>query len=215
MANPLDDLLPPGTAGSPLDALPPPALEAPTQYQITTPYDSGLGATHPVTAELAQGLGNARIGIGALYTDAGQRLHQLYNAITGGPSMDAAIQEKRATDRQINSTYGGNIGRAVGASPGAILTGPAIGANAPYGGILGALQPTTSQDIGGNLGATAINTGGGAVIAGTTSAIGNKLASWITGRASQPFMGWTPKSADAALARQVGSGAPALNQGAL
>jgi len=187
----------------------------PTQYQTTTPYDSALGATHPVTAEIAQGLGNARIGIGAMYTDVGQRLHQLYNFIRGGPSMDAEIQEKRAMDQQINSTYGGSIGRAAAVAPGAVLTGPAVGANALYGGILGALQPTTSTDLGGNLGSTALNTGVGAAIAGGTAAIGNGIANWATGRASQPLRGWTPASADTTLARAVGSDAPNLGGGAL
>src|SRR5882762_4605155 len=99
MASPLDDLPPPSS--NPLATLAPPtSTPAPTQYQITAPYDSALGTTRPVTAELSQGLENARIGIGSMYTDVAQRMHQLYNFIRGGPSMDAEILEQLATDKQ-------------------------------------------------------------------------------------------------------------------
>lgn len=213
MASPLDDLAPPSS--NPLDALAPPSASTQTQYQITAPYDSALGATRPVTAELSQGLQNARIGVGSMYTDAAQRMHQLYNFIRGGPSMDAEIMEKRATDKQINNTYGGNIGRTVAVAPGALLTGPAIGANALYGGVLGALQPTTSKDFGGNLGATGTNVAIGTTLSAGSAAIGKWLAGWAPHRSQYPLMGWTPESADRTLAGAVGSTAPRLDQAAL
>jgi hypothetical protein len=137
--------------------------------------------------------------------------------ITGGPSMDADIQEKRGTDRAINSTYGGMAGRAGAVAPAAVLAGPSVGANALLGGTIGALQPTTSTDLygTGNAAATAANTLGGAATSAAFSAVGNKLAGWATGRAAEPFMGWSTKSANAALARGVGSDASALDQAAL
>lgn len=177
----------------------------PTQYDATTPYDAALGATHPVTAELEQGLGNAAIGAGALYTDAGLRLHQLYNAITGGPSLDAEVAEKRRMDAPINATYGGMLGKVAGAAPGAVLAGPSIAGAALYGGAVGAMQPSMSTDTGGNLGSTAINTGIGAGSSALAAGLGKGIASWATQRAAQPLLGYTPESTDAILARTLGA----------
>jgi hypothetical protein len=192
------------------------AIAPQTQYEITTPYDTQLGATSPVDAEIKQGLGNMAIGAGKFVTDAGLRLRQLYNAITGGPSLDSEIAAKRSTDAPISNTYGGMIGEgAVPAALAPVVAGPSIAGAALYGGVVGALQPTTANDQFGSLGATALNTGVGAVTSAGLTAAGRGIANWAVGRAEQPFMGWTPASANRVAAQSVGSDAPNLNQAAL
>lgn len=186
-----------------------------TNYENTAPYNQALGATYPVSAEIEQGIGNARIGVGKLYTDVGLRLHQLYNAITGGPSLDQDIEEKRARDQQISSTFGGKAGEVVGAAPLGVISGPSVAGGAALGGILGFLQPTTSHDYFGSLGASVINTAIGATSSAIGTKIGSYLANWAPVRAQYPFMGHTPASADAVLANSVGSDAPALTRDAL
>jgi hypothetical protein len=157
---------------------------------------------------------NVDIGAGQAFTNAGQRLHQLYNAITGGPSLDAEIAAKRTMDAPINATGGGKFGGAVAAAPAAFLTG-GLGGAALYGASLGALQPTMSTDRGGTLGATAINTGLGAATGAAGYGAGKVISNWLTSRAAQPFMGWNPSTANRVAAEAVGSEAPNLNQAAL
>lgn len=175
-------------------------------------------------------LQNARIGAGKLYTDVGLGARQLYaqaadaispqdqtlsGLITGQqPSRLAPLQQeaadKRALDAPVMGTAGGQIGRIAGALPLAVLPGANTYAGAALTGAgMGALQPTAPGE------SRALNAGLGAATGLAGNYAGNKVTSWISQRAAQPFMGWNQNTVNQAAAQAVGSNAPRLNQPAL
>jgi hypothetical protein len=192
-----------------------PESAAAANYQYS-PLNNTGNAAHPVTGELTNFAQNAWTNLGNFFPTVGLRARQAYNAATGGPSLDAEVAEKRRLDAPLMATVGGKVGAAAPYAALAMLPGANtyLGA-AAYGGLAGAAQPTMSTDYGGNAGATAINTVGSAAGSAVGLKVGNVLGNWISGRATQPFMGWGPGTANRVAAEAVGSNAPALNQSAL
>ena len=161
-------------------------------------------------------LQNAQLGVGKFYTDALLGARQLNAQLTGGdPNQVTALgmtaADKASIDAPLQATGGGKVGQMIGAAPLAFTPGANTYAGAALvGGGLGALQP-----VAGNQGTRLLNTavGVGAGVAGKY--VGDRLASWLPQRAAQPLMGHTPSSADAVLARAVGSDAANLGGGEL
>ena len=80
---------------------------------------------------------------------------------------------------------------------------------AALGGGFGALQPTVGDE------SRLLNTGVGTALGVAGKYGGDKLASWATNRASQPFMGWNQTTGNRAAAQAVGIDAPKLDQPAI
>jgi hypothetical protein len=165
---------------------------------------------YPVGNELRDFGANVWTGMGSFWPTIGQRIRQGYNSVTGGPSMDAEIAEKRQLDAPLMSTAGGKVGAALPYAGMALLPGANTYAGAAaYGGMAGAAQPTLSNE------STVANTAIGAGLGLTGQKVGSILGNWLTTRAAEPFMGWNPSTANKVAAQSVGSDAPALNQTAL
>src|SRR6185437_12108756 len=148
---------------------------------------------------------NALIGAGKLYTDVGLGARQIGAQLSGAdqsavvdPFTGQNAADKRATDVAINSTGGGRVGQIAGALPLAFIPGANTYAGAALiGGGMGAFQPTTGDE------SRLLNTGIGAGVGIASKYAGDALSQWAANRVTQPFMGWTPKAGDAALARGV------------
>lgn len=189
---------------------PPTFAQTAAQYGLTGAQQTEP-TNYPLGRELADLGANLATGLGSFWPTIGLRLRQGYNAITGGPSLAPEVQEKRKYDAPLMSTVGGKIGTAL---PYAALTAVAPGAGTLYGAIgYGALTGLAQPTV--NASETLWNTGGGAAAGAVGYGIGSLIGRWATERSEYPFMGWTPQSADAELARAVGSDAPALDQAAL
>lgn len=163
-------------------------------------------------------LQNTLAGVGKLYTDAVLGGKQLINQTIGryqGPQFDpAALEaeaaEKRKIDAPLEATVGGKVGQVAGALPLAFAPGANTWAGAGLMGAgMGALQPTVGNE------SRAMNTGVSAGMGLLGKFGGDKLGSWLTSRAAEPFMGWNPATANQAAAQSVGSTAPKLDQSAL
>jgi hypothetical protein len=227
--SPLDNL-PPPSGRNPLDDLPPPtAALNPSQYNSQSPaWQARYGplanvtpdAAHPVTGEFSSFLRNAALGVGKAYTDVGLAAGQMVGDLAArvlpnvyGPISQQLTQvaaEKRHYDAPLMDTWGGKAGQVAALAP--VLAIPGInsyGGAAALGAATGALQPTAAGES--RLLNTAIGTGTNLAAQG----VGNLLGSWIKNRAAQPFMGWSPKTADRVAAESVGSGTPRLDQPAL
>lgn len=162
-------------------------------------------SAYPVGSELGAFAQNAAAGVGKQWSDlllgARQRL---------GLASPDEIAEKRKYDAPLAATAGGKTGEAIGLAPLAVVpgAGSAVGATA-MGGLLGAMQPTMGDE------SVAANAALGAGSGFLGQKIGSTLANWATGRAAEPFMGWSRATGNRAVAQAVGSNAPQLDQAAL
>lgn len=160
---------------------------------------------------------NAIEGIGKFDTDALLAARQIYAQATGGdqskvttPLTGQTAADKRKTDQPLAGTWGGKAGMVAGALPLAFIPGANSYAGATaLGGSLGALQPTVGDE------SRILNTGVGAGLGIAGKAGGDKIASWATNRAAQPFMGWSQATGNRAAAQAVGVNAAKLNQPAI
>lgn len=157
---------------------------------------------------------NALQGAGKFYTDAVLGARQIYAQARGGdpnavvdPITGMTSADKRDLDAPLQATGGAKVGEIAGALPLAFIPGANTYAGAALlGGAQGALQPTVGNE------SRLLNTGAGGTLGVVGKAGGDKLASWITARAAQPFMGWNQSTANQALATAVGSDASKLDQ---
>lgn len=162
-------------------------------------------------------LQNATQGVGKLYIDALLGSRQLYAQATGGnpnavtdPITGMNSADKRALDAPLQATGGAKVGEIAGALPLAFIPGANTYAGAAaFGGLTGVVQPTVGNE------SRLLNAGAGSALGIVGKAGGDKLASWVTQRAAQPFMGWNQGTANRAFASAVGSDAKAMNQGAI
>lgn len=147
-----------------------------------------------------------------MYTDAGLGAQQIYNQATGGDpaSLQAQAAEKRQIDAPVQGTWGGKVGEIGAALPLAFLPGANTLAGATaIGAGMGATQPTVDDESRG------VNTALGAASGIGGKFLGDKIGSWLTTRAAQPFLGWNQKSGNRAFAAAVGSDAPKMDQPAI
>lgn len=220
MANPYDQF----DASNPYDQ-----FDAPTKvYPNSRSYDSlGDGTLAPTGSDEAHAaqspvsgnsfLQNSQLGVGKLYTDAVLGSRQLYAQATGGdqsavvdPFTGMNAADKRSVDAPLQATGGAKVGEVVGGLPLAFLPGANTYAGAALiGGGTSALQPVVGDESRG------LNTGIGSTVGIAGKFGGDNLAGWLTSRASQPFMGWSPSTANQVSARAVGSKASNLNQAAI
>ena len=164
---------------------------------------------------------NVLMGAGQGAYNLGTGAQELYARATGNQSELAALQARQASDRQLtaplDATVGGKVGQGLGTAaataPAMLIPGmQGVAGGALVGGITGALQPTAT---GQGLGTTALNTGTGAVGGSLGAAGGRVLGNWLTARAAEPLMGWTPGAASQTVAQATGSNAPALTRAAI
>lgn len=160
---------------------------------------------------------NLAAGAGSLYPGLALGAKQLGAMATGGdpsaqtePLTGDTAAERAKLNAPLDATAGGFLGKAGAAAPLAFIPG----ANTALGGAaigtgLGALTPANSNEE------RLLNTGLGALGGVAGQGVGSKAGQWATGRAAEPFMGWNPNTASAAVAQAVGSDAPKLTQPAL
>src|SRR5581483_4051943 len=160
-------------------------------------------ATQPVTSELGAMVRNIPAQAGLTLTNWGQGLRQMLGLATPGD-----VAAKRQLDAPLANAPGALVGRALPALPLMGLSGGYLTA-AGLGGLLGAMEPTGEND------SRALNTGIGVAAGLAGKGIGEGVSNWLEGRAAQPFMGWSPRTADATLAQAVGSDAANLGGGEL
>lgn len=192
------------------------SLDAGGQGQIIGPTGSpeAVAAQSPVDGNsFGQ---NAAIGVGNLYTGALLGMKQMAAQATGGdPNAQTDLNgnteaSRRALNQPLDSTWGGKTGEIAGALPLAFIPGANSWAGAAaLGAATGAVQPTVGDE------SRLLNTGVGGALGLAGKGVGDKVSSWMTSRAAEPFMGWSPKTANRAAAEAVGSDASALDQAAL
>lgn len=189
------------------------SLDATSGGIVPTHSPQSAAAYSPVAGNSF--LQNADIGVGKLYTDALLGARQLYAQASGGdestvvdPVTGQTAAQKRGTDAPVSSTWGGRVGEIAGALPLGYLA-PSVGGAALLGAGTGAVQPTVGNE------SRLLNTGVGAGVGAAGQAVGNSVTGWLTSRAAQPFMGWSPTLANRVAARAVGSDAKVLDQKAI
>ena len=146
-------------------------------------------------------LRNALLGVGKLDTDVGLGVQQMYASATGGnvAGLQAQAAQKRAVDAPLQATGGAKVGEIAGALPLGFVPGANTYAGAAViGGAMGATQPTVQGE------SRLMNTGIGATTGVVAKFGGDKFTGWLRDRALQPFMGWTPSTANRVAANAVG-----------
>jgi hypothetical protein len=205
-----------------------------TYFNRYSPLSSGTLQLGPINTgvPLPQPLNTIATGAGAFYTDTGLRAQQAANWASGTPdqALEQQILEKRQIDQPLMSTAAGKFGYGLPAMiAGSALPGtaalatarlgiPAISPtalSAGFGTVLGGSQPTTSQDWGGNLGATVFNSALGGVTSAVTTRAADQLTRWAGLRSNEPLTGMTPEGANRQAALAVGSNASRLDKAAI
>jgi hypothetical protein len=152
-------------------------------------------------------LQNAQQGMGKFYSDAVLGAKQIYAQMTGAdpnavvnPITGDTSAETRKLDAPLQSTGGAKVGEFAGSLPLAFIPGANTYAGAALvGGGLGALQPTVDNESRG------LNTGFGVATGLASKYAGDKLSSWLTNRAAEPFLGWNQKTGGQAFTQGIGA----------